>query len=110
MIEEPLYVKDAPKITDTLKIHKVVREKYIKMRYQLLTLTIYQQIMNHSIAPFHCEYYRKPEDRILCGHESHQCNMKTNVLSAGSIMMILLIKNGCNVHHVPSGSMNLAFR
>ena len=26
MIEEPSYVKDAPKITDTLKIHKVVRK------------------------------------------------------------------------------------
>lgn len=28
MIEEPSYAKDAPKITDTLKIYKVVRKMH----------------------------------------------------------------------------------
>ena len=76
------------------------------MRYPLLTFTIYQQILNHSVA--NTTGNQKIEFCMVM--MSHQCKMKTNILSAGSIMMILLIKNGCNVHHVTSGSMNLAVR
>ena len=49
IIEEPSYVKDAPKITDTLK-SITLWEKYIKIRYPLLTFTIYQEILNHCFA------------------------------------------------------------
>lgn len=48
MIEEPSYAKDAPKITDTLKIYKVVKK--IHKDVDLLTFTVYQQILNDSIA------------------------------------------------------------
>ena len=39
MIEEPSYAKDAPKITDTLKIYKVVRKMH-KMLISWLLLSI----------------------------------------------------------------------
>ena len=64
MIEEPSHVKDAPKITDTLKIHKVVR----KIRKDVIpSLDFYY--LSADPEPFHREYYRKPEDRILSGHD-----------------------------------------
>ena len=63
MIEEPSCVKDAPKITDALKIHKVVR----KIRKDAIpSLDFYY--LSADTEPFHREYYRKPEDRILCRH------------------------------------------
>ena len=105
MIEESSYVKDAPEITDPLKLHKVVRKIH---KDAIPALDFY--FLSADTQPFHREYYRKLEDRILCGHDESSMQDETNVLSAGSIMMILLIKNGCNVHHAPSNSINLAFR
>ena len=64
MIEEPSHVKDAPKITDTLKIHKVVRKKH---KDTILSLDFYY--LSADPEPFHREYYRKPEDQMLCGHD-----------------------------------------
>ena len=105
MIEEPSYVKDAQKMSDALKIHKVVR----KIHKDAIPFLDFYYI-SADPEPFHGECYRKTEDQILRGHESHQRKMKTNVLSTGSIIIIFLIKNGFYVHHVVSGSMNLCFR
>ena len=63
MIEELSYVKDAPKITDTLKIHKVVRKI---PKDAIPSLDFYY--LSADLEPFHREFYRKPEDRILRGH------------------------------------------
>ena len=98
MIEEPSYVKDAPKITDTLKIHKVVRK--------IPSLHFYY--LSADPEPFH--YYKKPEDRILCGHDESSMQDENKCALCRVDYDDFLIKNGCNVHHVPSGSMNLAFR
>ena len=64
MIEEPLYGKDASKITDTLNIHKVVGKIH---NDAIPFLDFYY--LSADPEPFHLEYYRKPEDRILCGHD-----------------------------------------
>ena len=64
IIEEPSYVKDAPKITDTLKIHNVVRKIH---KDTISSLDFYY--LSGDPEPLHREYYRKPEDRILCGHD-----------------------------------------
>ena len=64
MIEEPSNVKDASKITDILKIHKVVG----KIRKDAIpSLDFYY--LSTDPEPFHREYYRKPEDRVLCSHD-----------------------------------------
>ena len=62
MIEEPS--KDAPKITDTLNTHKVVRKIH---KDAIPSLGFYY--LSADSEPFHREYYRKPEDRIVCGHD-----------------------------------------
>ena len=64
IIEEPSHVKDAPKITDTLKIQNVVRKIH---KDTISSLDFYY--LSGDPEPLHCEYYRKPEDRILCGHD-----------------------------------------
>ena len=64
MTEELSYVKDSPKITDTLKIHKVVGKKH---KDTIPSLDFYY--LSADPEPFHREYYRKPEDRMLCGHD-----------------------------------------
>jgi len=64
MLEEPSYVKDAPKIADTLKIHKVVRTIHKDV---IPSLDFYY--LSADPEPFHRQYYRKPQDRILCGHD-----------------------------------------
>ena len=74
IIEEPSFVKDAPKITDTLKIHNVVRKIH---KDTISSLDFYY--LSGDPEPLHREYYRKPEDRILCGHDEssmqdeHKC-------------------------------------
>jgi len=52
MMEEPSYVKDAPKIVEA---------------YTASSLDFYY--LSADPEPFHRQYYRKPEDRILCGHD-----------------------------------------
>jgi len=64
MMEEPSYVKDAPKIVDTLKIHKIIRSIH---KASIPSLEFYY--LSADPEPFHRQYYRKPEDRILCGHD-----------------------------------------
>ena len=64
MIEEPSYAKDAPKITDTFKIHKVVRKIN---KDAISSLDFYY--LSADTEPFYREYSRKAEDRILCGHD-----------------------------------------
>ena len=64
IIEEPSYVTDVPKITDRHKILKVVR----KIRKDAIpSLDFYY--LSADPEPFRREYYRKPEDRVLRGHD-----------------------------------------
>ena len=51
MIEEPLYVKNATKITDTLKIHKVVRKIH---KDAISSFDFYY--LSADLEPFHCEH------------------------------------------------------
>ena len=64
MIEKPSYAKDVPKTTDTLKIHKVVRKIH---KDAIRSLDFYY--LSADTEPFHREYNRKLEYRILCGHD-----------------------------------------
>ena len=57
MIEEPSYGKDVPKITNTFKIHKVVRKIH---KDAIPSLDFYY--LSADTEPFHREYYRKSED------------------------------------------------
>ena len=64
MIEEPSYVKDAQKMSDALKIHKVVR----KIHKDAIPFLDFYYI-SADLEPFHGECYRKTEDQILRGHD-----------------------------------------
>ena len=55
------------KIHQLLQIHSKsirFRGKYTKMRYSSLEFDL-----SAVREPFHCEYYRKPENQTLCGHD-----------------------------------------
>jgi len=64
MLDEPSFVKDAPKIPDTLKVHKVVRSKN---RNNIPYFDFYK--LSNDIEAFHRQYYGQTSNSIVCGHE-----------------------------------------
>ena len=64
LLDEPESTKtEAPKIPDTLKIHKVVRKENIR---NVTYLEFFK--FSSDTEPFYRQFYRKPEDTIVCGH------------------------------------------
>ena len=65
MMEEPAEVSEAPKISDTLKVHKVKR----KVNSNNITYLEFFQLSS-DIQPFYSQFYRKTDDPAVCWHTS----------------------------------------
>ena len=63
MIKEPDDVCAAPKIKETLRIHKLVRRRNQKREYNIS----FFKIANED-KPFHVQWYGD-DNQLICGHE-----------------------------------------
>ena len=69
ILEEPDDINEAPKIPETLQIHKVKRS----CNLQGIPLIEFFKLSNEEL-PYHTHYYGKPTDLDLCGHRESNVN------------------------------------